>query len=187
MEAALKQMDTALIADRIKPFCASVDALRWLNHQTAHSRAKLWKDPPSRYFIGRAITNNFMSLTYNKDGMWVLAARDMPAMAWFPVIPWTRCILQEQKDRKHTLSLLCAPQELEPVPELNFPGGMISGFSIDFCIPSRVASIFVDDDVIRTGLFQPRKSAHANVELTHTSEPMPLVHKGLSTKRKGVK
>jgi len=175
-------------AEKLKPFFASVDALRWLNYQAVNKRAKLWKDPPSRYLMVKSVTNNFFSLTFNDDGIWVLATYDIPAMQWFPLIPWKKCILQEQKGGTHTLSLVCTSQHIDPIEDLNFPGGTMSGFSIDFCIPSRVANLFEMDKIIHTGLFKPDKASRKrDVDITVQGGAITLAHKGLSVKRKEVK
>lgn len=181
-----KQQTPSQHPTELRPFFAALSAACWLKYQSDNNRAKLWKDPPSRYLIGNTISSNLFSLTYNEDGDWAVAARDLPGMQWFASIPWGKCILQTQKNGKHTFSLICPPCDIAPNRSLNFKGGKIAGFSIDFCIPSRLAMLFSEDSCICTGLFEPRKH-HKTVGLTFTGPTLPLVKKGLSNRAKEVK
>lgn len=170
---ALPAQADALI-ENVKPFLAAADGLRWLTHQVQAARAKIWKDPPTRYFIGKVLSNNFFTLTFDAQGEWVLATYDMPAMQWFVELPWAKVRLRGGE--QPIMSLVCPSINLPASPENNFKGGTVPPFGIDFQIAGRMARMLENDTSLRVGIFG--LSGQDSTRITKAGDPLPLEVRG---------
>lgn len=150
--APLPQSEATWSPEDLRPFFATVDCLKWLDHQAKNERATLTKDSPSIYKVSKLLSNSFFALTFDAQGEWVLAAYNMPAMQWFSQVPWGKVKLQDK--RGALLSLLCPPQIVPACEPLGFGGGQVPAFGVNFQIARRMLPMMANDDTLRVGLFE---------------------------------
>lgn len=155
--------------ESVRPVFALMDALRWLEWQRKQERVSQWRDMPTRYLVGRGLSNAyFTAVAYQKK--WLVIAQDMPALHWFPHLPWEGVVV---RPKAGVISLICGPVTFPDLPEMSgMPGQTLPYFGVDLeTSRNQLAKMPGDLTELRIGLFQAK--AEGGVRITHASPRIP--------------